>query len=473
MSHLVERVVPILGIVFFGLTACGGPIPIEPDCVLLDGTELVGGQRLASDPCQACDAITGNIRPVWGEGCGGAIRLELDLPTDIETHIVGLGPDADGDGWSDIVVGFESAGETRRGVVQVRSGLDFELIFEVEGERDDLLMWNAVLGPDISGDGLGDLLVGSANSFEDLGIAPDGSQQVNLAPNPGLVIAYSPITGAELARWEGEDPCQSVGSSIDLGLDTDGDGLGEVLIADDGCPERGSRLVVRSGLSNRVLYEVTASPEPGLLGVSWDARLMALDEQDRRVAYRSTTGRGVVQVDLRTQTVLLDQIFPSSGVYVSSLPWNFGYDFTGDGAPDAIGYVSPDDLVPRPSARQPLLLLPDMQPPVGNYSLIADTSVYEPILDVDADGADDVLVARDASNPGTVVLRRATGELIHDFGGVPVEDPTVTVRDVFYMSRPMDIDRDGCSDFATVGALLRMDGRGFLSTVEIHRCAGW
>lgn len=454
---------------------CGSPNPITPDCILPDGTELVGGQTIAGDDCRACDARTGEIRVVWGPSCGGYESREAPVGGSIS-----LGPDADGDGFGDIALGGESSRGGARGAVRVYNSITGVLIFEADGEREQLLMTRAVLGPDISGDGLADLLVSSANSFDDALYDSDGVHYGE-APNPGLVIAYEPITGRELARWEGERPCESLGYAIDLAADADGDGLGEILILDGGCqraeePEGEASYFVLSGIAGPPLAERTSRgtmAEP-----AFDNRVrLTVREGRTELDYKRFIDHEthIIHEDLSTGEVVLDVLLSSD---VRALAWDFGYDLTGDGAPDGIGSVTPSRLVPPFEGDQPNILLPDMQLPVGEYLVIASgvSTYYEIVSDADGDGRDDVLVFEVPPSLDPVLyLRAPSGETIYTHRG-PTPGRPESLRTLGAISRPYDFDGDGCMDFASTAEIRDTapdHTTRITSNLEIHRCAGW
>lgn len=132
---------------------------------------------------------------------------------------VSAGPDADGDGHPDVVVGDPAPEQsTELGVVSLVSGATGEVLRTWQAEAPgDGFGARVSLGPDADGDGLADVLVAAR--------AHDGYR--------GRVTLYSGATGALLAGWDGVAEGAGLGRDLSLGPDVDGDGLGDVALSDD------------------------------------------------------------------------------------------------------------------------------------------------------------------------------------------------------------------------------------------------
>jgi hypothetical protein len=130
---------------------------------------------------------------------------------------VSAGPDADGDGHPDVLVGDPSTEQTDQlGVVSLVSGATGEVVRTWQSdEPGDGFGARVSLGPDVDGDGLADVLV-AAPGF---------------ASDRGRVTLYGGATGAVLATWNGADFAR-LGQAISLGPDLDGDGRGDVAMTD-------------------------------------------------------------------------------------------------------------------------------------------------------------------------------------------------------------------------------------------------
>jgi len=131
---------------------------------------------------------------------------------------VSYGPDANGDGIGDVLVGAPYM-NSDTGTVYLYSGKDGSLLQSWSGEASSGNFGNSVsLGPDVTGDGLADVLISAPT------LAIGGNSQV------GKVYLYNGATGAFIRSWPGTITNANFGYSVSLGPDTNGDGRGDVLI---------------------------------------------------------------------------------------------------------------------------------------------------------------------------------------------------------------------------------------------------
>ncbi len=153
--------------------------------------------------------------------------------------------DVDGDGHADIAAGtrFKLQQKTSQaGSAAVWSGATGRLIRSWDGEWLDGLFGHWVMPvPDISGDGLADLIIA----------APHGSKR-------GIVVARSPKTGRELWRC-GETETGNLGWDLALAGDQDGDGHADVFVGAPG--QDTGRVHLLSGKDGSVL-RTYAPPQP-------------------------------------------------------------------------------------------------------------------------------------------------------------------------------------------------------------------
>ena len=131
---------------------------------------------------------------------------------------VSAGPDADGDGHPDVLVGDPSTEQSAElGIVTLVSGATGEVLRTWEGEEPgDAFGTRVSLGPDADGDGLADVLIAAP---------AHGASR-------GRVVLYSGADGGQLDAWDGVEAAR-LGQDISLGPDVDGDGLGDVLLSDE------------------------------------------------------------------------------------------------------------------------------------------------------------------------------------------------------------------------------------------------
>jgi len=176
--------------------------------------------------------------------------------------------DVDGDGHADIAAGarFKPRQKTlQNGDAAVWSGATGALIRSWDGEWPDGLFGHWVMPvPDISGDGLADLIIAAPHA------SLDGSSR-------GIVVARSPKTGQELWRRV-ETESGNLGWDLALAGDHDADGHTDLFV---GAPmEDGGRVYLLSGRDGSVL-RTYSPPEPAGSFGWYVARLDDLDGDGR------------------------------------------------------------------------------------------------------------------------------------------------------------------------------------------------
>ncbi len=199
-------------------------------------------------------------------GASGALLHTLASPSPESPGRFGTGvagvPDADGDGFGDLLVGakFEDGGAADAGRAYLFSGASGALLHTLASPSPEAFgrFGTGVAGvPDADGDGFGDLLAGAP--FEDGG-----------ATDAGRAYLFSGATGALLhtlaspnAAFDGR-----FGVSVSGVSDTDGGGFGDLLVGarseNGGAPDAG-RAYLFSGASGALLHTLT-SPNPNFAG---------------------------------------------------------------------------------------------------------------------------------------------------------------------------------------------------------------
>jgi len=175
--------------------------------------------------------------------------------------------DVDGDGHADISAGarFKLQGTFQSGSAAVWSGASGALIRAWDGEASDGLFGHWVMPvPDISGDGLADLVIAAPHALV------DGRMR-------GVLVARSPKTGAEL--WKrAETESGNLGWDLTLAGDQDGDGHTDLFV---GAPSGDNgRVYLLSGKDGSVLQTYLPREAAGDFGW-YVARLDDLDGDGR------------------------------------------------------------------------------------------------------------------------------------------------------------------------------------------------
>jgi len=307
-------------------TACGGAgcdrgvVRREGELDAADADVLVGG-AVAGDELGAAVAVgdaTGDGRPdllvgARGEtsGKGGAWLFAGPLtpgPLDVadaSAHLTAadtvqlgtegcLGPDLTGDGVGDLVVGSRSWMRAPVGgaAFVIPGPVSGELDAAeagttlLSGEEDDLFGIAVSCGGDATGDGAPDLLVGARSRD---GRAPDAGAAF-LFPSP--VTATGPADAVLTVRGEGGD--DAAGRAVDLRSDLDGDGLADVVVG-------AYRQSAEVGFGGAV-YVVTGGTT-GVVDLG-DADVVLRATEDGASAGRALTSAGDLDGDGRADLVV-------------------------------------------------------------------------------------------------------------------------------------------------------------------------
>jgi hypothetical protein len=217
----------------------------------------IRGVPLAAERCSARGAGWCVSRRIAGTVLHGELGFRFGEPLDV-----------DGDGHADIAAGtrFKLQQKTSQaGSAAVWSGATGRLIRSWDGEWKDGLFGHWVMPvPDISGDGLADLLIAAPHASADAGMR-------------GVVVARSPASGRELWRrtvTEGGN----LGWDMALAGDQDGDGHADVFV---GAPIDDTGRVYLLSSKDGAVLRTYSPPEPAGSFGWYVARLDDLDGDGR------------------------------------------------------------------------------------------------------------------------------------------------------------------------------------------------
>jgi len=206
---------------------------------------------------------------VPGTGWCVSRRFAGDVPNGELGFRFGEPLDADGDGHPDVAAGsrWKLANKTQQnGSASVWSGTTGERLRAWDGEFPDGMFGHWVmLVPDLSGDGLADVVVAAPLAR----VGRDGA---------GIVVARSPKSGDELWRREQPDG-ENLGWDLAQAGDQDGDGRIDLFVGAPTTGER-ARVLLLSGRDGSVLRTYTPTEEGTTFGWYVD-RLDDLDGDGR------------------------------------------------------------------------------------------------------------------------------------------------------------------------------------------------
>jgi FG-GAP repeat/Dockerin type I domain/FG-GAP-like repeat len=227
-------------------------------------------------------------------------------------HSISSAGDFNFDGVGDVVVGahWDDAGT---GKMYVFSGDDGEELFSVEGETAESRLGRSVAGgSDLTGDGLGDVVVGAigfsgtagtncgkayvyqglsesrfcgligTDSVEHYGVSVSGAGDVNndgyddlivgamgYYYSTGMAIVYSGLDGTYLYGFTGDDPYDFFGFSVSGAGDVNQDGYADVVVgAYQGASNNYGYVHVYSGLDASTLHTFGGDSSGVVLGLS-------------------------------------------------------------------------------------------------------------------------------------------------------------------------------------------------------------
>lgn len=288
---------------------------------------------------------------------GGACQaLKSAPPPDLFGSRVCVLADLNGDGVPDYAVADPSASDNGpcSGTVWVYSGVDGHELFHIAGKRAH--SWfgvSVVASPDLTGDGIGDLLVGATPEYP--WYSEERQQNLNI---PGSVFLVSGKTGAVVAEAEGS--CgERFGHSICVIGDVDHDNCPDILVGEpgaDGLDEKPGRVVVLSGREFRVVRNFIGD-DPG---DEFGCEVQCLGdlngdhiEEFEVSAIRSASGSGYVRIYSGADWSTIDTLHGGEG------EMEFGYcvccigDVDNDGCQDFV-VTSPRLTTQRDLHAQPI-----------------------------------------------------------------------------------------------------------------------
>ncbi|MCA9437143.1 MAG: FG-GAP repeat protein, partial [Candidatus Omnitrophica bacterium] len=183
--------------------------------------EILEGARPESTPESATAyVVSGSDGSIWRT----LVLDDPDLPKQMFGDAVASVPDLNGNGKMDALIGAPSA-NAGIGHVYVFDPTTGSLLYDIPGQNPAMAgrFGEEVAGvPDVDGDGFGDLLVSAPN------------EEVLGENEAGRVHVYSGVDGSFLYSLESlaPDSGSHFGSSIAGMEDTNGDGMGDILVSD-------------------------------------------------------------------------------------------------------------------------------------------------------------------------------------------------------------------------------------------------
>ncbi len=206
-------------------------------------------------PARAADVVASPVPTCDAPGAGWcrARRFPGPVPKGELGFRFGEPLDVDGDGQADVAAGarFKLRQTYQSGVTDVWSGATGTLLREWDGDLSDALFGHWVLPiPDISGDGLADVVIAAPHAL----VA--GRMR-------GVVVARSPKTGDEIWRHE-ETESENLGWDLALAGDQNGDGHPDVFVGAPG--EQTGRVYLLNGKDGTVLRAYAPEREGGSFG---------------------------------------------------------------------------------------------------------------------------------------------------------------------------------------------------------------
>lgn len=239
-----------------GLLACVDKAAVTLEAGQDTSTQTVGTDSPVTNPDDTADD-TGEVTGPTGcqrtedhslgaQTCAKAVHCtwEGEQLSAFAGYAIAAGQDVDGDGWEDIVVGaplydvqtMTSGLYADGGSVQFISGgmigePDLGRRGHLGGRDDGDLLGSAVaLIPDLNGDGLAEIAAGARGSAAS-GESYSGEVLLLMSSLTGWETDEDHGTLIPTSRWLGERAYSRAGKALTGGIDTDGDGLGELWIS--------------------------------------------------------------------------------------------------------------------------------------------------------------------------------------------------------------------------------------------------
>jgi FG-GAP repeat protein/VCBS repeat protein len=199
-------------------------------------------------------------------GRGGALLRRYDGPVEGEQFgtAIAVGPDLDGDGTPDLLVGAPEAspdGRSAAGRAYIVSGATGEISRTFDGPQagDEIGLVVAFVG-DLDGDGLADIAAGSPNA---------NVQNVGAA---GKITVLSSADGHRIFALRGDTPGDAVGTSVAATGDLNGDGIPDLVVGSPGVTVgnlvHAGRVGVLSGANGRIIRRFTGQESEARLGAA-------------------------------------------------------------------------------------------------------------------------------------------------------------------------------------------------------------
>ena len=387
--------------------SCGGPEGVIPEsdagAELMGGADEYAGARVRSAGDMNGDGKDDLLVGLYGWGPGGAdfhgavmlvhgpvsgvvqIKdvMDANLYGAAESEYAGWdfsrGEDLDGDGWPDVAIGaygrsdpsgVYGAGYVAYGPLSGSASLaSADGVIIPSDPNLSNLGYEISSSADLTGDGVGDVILGSYGSSTD---SFKGAAWVMAGPVEGTV------TLDEAIIISGEDAIDLAGNGLDGVGDVNGDGAPDLVVGAHGDDTAGNA----AGKASLFL-----GPLDGDLSMADADRALLGERADDEFSRNAVNGRGDADGD-GVDDLLVGAMFSSpSGTYSGS-----AYLFAGD--PSATGSLSASAATARIYGE-------------GTYDLVGRTVDFAG--DVDGDGIDDLIVGGqgadgDAADSGAVGL---------------------------------------------------------------------
>ena len=351
--------------------------------------------------------------PIW--------EFDGENPGDGMGRSVAGAGDVDGDGWLDLVVGAWRTDYTDldAGSAYVFSGQDGTLIHRFDGfAASDCFGRSVSDAGDTDGDGVPDLIVGAY-------LADPGGNT-----SAGSTYVFSGATMALLHQFDGEAPGDTLGWFVDGPGDTDGDGLGDVLVgawqAKPGGRPRAGSCYLHSGQSGFLLFRFDGVAANDELGRSCSA-------------VGDVDGDGVVDLVLGADTRRHGGLPAVGSAYVYGS--NHGLDTDGDALSDFAEALTGTDIRDQDTDDDGLADGEECLP-WGTSAVVIDTDG-----DLLQDGTEQAVVSGQPGNPAAGIAGTDLAVFIPDADPGQTTNPLDPDTDSGDLTDGKeDLDRNGAID---------------------------